>query len=187
MSLYSQSAPDEAAALTEELPHELTPNCGLYKEQSSLHRPQVIAEGVECADCGCLIATADELLECWTTTTRMVATGISVLTGELEAMREDVLAASSELMVSIDKAPPGSDVRRLMIANRLMRYDVSKFRGACAGFAGDLRGLRQAIQEDADHGLPAETAVKRVLVILDRIASNYERFVVAALAGDGAA
>lgn len=87
-----------------------------------------VPEHVGCRDCPAVLSM-DELLETWIEHNRIVKTGLSVLTGELDAMRADVEAARGELMVSLDEMPPGSTVRRLMIANRLMARERDEARG----------------------------------------------------------
>ena len=61
---------------------------------------------------------------------KIVRSGLSILQGELDDLRRDFAAAAGEVMVSFDDMPPGSQLRRIVIANRLIRNERDEARAA---------------------------------------------------------
>ena len=53
---------------------------------------------------------------------RIVQTGFSILQGELDDYRADFEAAAGDLRVDVRDAPPGSQLRRVIISNRLIGH-----------------------------------------------------------------
>lgn len=99
-----------------------------YGGGSGNHAWLILNNGrVMCADCPAEIDPdiACQMLHEYET---IVKTGISVLTEELEAMREDVRIAATDLRVSMDEAGVGTTVRRLLIANRLLIHERDELR-----------------------------------------------------------
>ncbi len=108
----------------------------------------VVPTHVGCRDCPATL-DLEFLLESYLEHQRIVATGIAVITGELEEARSDLAAASGELLVSMDEMPPGSRCRQLVIANRLMASERDRAREEVCKVRNVLKDLILMFEDGA--------------------------------------
>lgn len=107
-------------------------------------------EYVGCRDCPAELPL-EKLLEVYTEYNNIVQTGIAVITGELEEFRADLDASARNLGVSLDEMPPGSTMRRVMMANSTMRRERQAAQDLYYEMRGRLMKLLALIEEGRPH------------------------------------
>lgn len=122
-----------------------------------VHQEEGMNTHVGCADCPATLDLED-LVESYTTHQRLVATGIAVITGELEQYREDLKKAAGELSIPFEEMPAGSFTRQLVMANSLLRQERDRARF-------EVNCHRQALKDlldMAEQGCSSEQLAARV-------------------------
>lgn len=105
---------------------------------------------VSCRDCPAELPL-ERLLEVYVEYANIVKTGIAVITGELEEFRADLAASAAHFTVDLKEMPPGSTMRRLMMANSTIRRERREAQDMVYEMRGRLMKLLAMIEEGRSH------------------------------------
>lgn len=79
---------------------------------------------IVCHHCSSCLSS-HELLDAYTTYSKMVGTAVAVLTEELDELRKEREQAAGELLVPLSEMPIGSTLAKVVGANRILRHRLS--------------------------------------------------------------
>lgn len=133
-----------------EITDEPPPPCEGTGVHGDHHWIKYSDDSIGCEAC-LLDLPAERILEIITEYDRVLRTGISVLQGELDDYRTDFEAAAGEVLVSTDEMPPGSNLRRVVISNRLLQHARDEARAHAHEAWQRLSRVLKMIEEGRPH------------------------------------